>query len=552
MSNIAPIATQTSKAATGQMATGLTALGAQGGALAGAQGGVFGALAGMNFMDMIFARTAPAQDGATSAQTAGAQVTGQKTEGEAILKAAVTVHPAFATHAPAVTPEQLAQNMAVKKTGTPIVSAALHREAGIDIEELTALLAALSGDAELTGPVMTIDGPVENAPGQEDTIVTTGDLAALPLTPAQHKEFMTFLKNMLRGLPAADETAATDMALVATNLTPATLTELIQQLQAQDKMAAGGDPVNITAPKNVSAATDGDAAGNDEALNAAIVMPFAVVPLDGSSAVADGSVDAAMNDIIPAAGRGEKPVFSAAAPVTAGTTAQTALTAGYVPNAAAANNAASAQGAGGSSFAAAQAAAQGESLLDSAGWSSIYPDGLEWTQGGTAHNTLSLTGAAQFTSLVAHAQTAAAPHPATQIVAATLTKGAQEGESKSMTLKLDPPELGRIEIRMDFAKEKGMKAHIVMEKPETYMMMQRDAHILERALQDAGIDSNGGLSFELAQDGNLFGDGHEGSNRHGGGSGGKQDADDGMELAIETTMDWYVDQDGFTRYDILA
>lgn len=239
----------------------------------------------------------------------------------------------------------------------------------------------------------------------------------------------------------------------------------------------------------------------------------------------------------------------------------TMMPGGYVPNAAVndagiQNNAAKGQsGAGGSAVAAGTAGtlSMTDSLLNSAGWDSIYPDGLEWTQQGhTGGQSLSVTGTAQFASLVSQAQSATAPHPATQMVAAQITKGAAEGETKTMTLKLDPPELGRIEIRMDFGKEKGMKAHLVVEKQETYLMLQRDAHVLERALQDAGIGAeDGGLSFELAQD-NLFNDGHDGSNRHAGGSDGSADnaAD---EPIIESTMTWSVDAEtGMTHYDILA
>ena len=88
-------------------------------------------------------------------------------------------------------------------------------------------------------------------------------------------------------------------------------------------------------------------------------------------------------------------------------------------------------------------------------------------------------------------------------------------------------------------------------------MMQRDAHVLERTLQEIGMDgSDGGLSFELAQDGNLFDhdNGHGGSNHSGGGgTGDGENADDESEIVIATTMDWYVDPEtGMTRYNILA
>jgi len=157
-------------------------------------------------------------------------------------------------------------------------------------------------------------------------------------------------------------------------------------------------------------------------------------------------------------------------------------------------------------------------------------------------------------ALVNQAQSAAHPHPATQMVAATLTKGGKGGVDTNISLRLDPPGLGRVEVEMRFGKDKTMKAVVTAEKPETYMMLQRDAQVLERALQDAGLDADSGLSFELAQDGEFFdrhnqrGGGHD---QGGTGRGGQGDGEE-MEI-IESTMTWLVDPEtGHTRYNILA
>ena len=157
------------------------------------------------------------------------------------------------------------------------------------------------------------------------------------------------------------------------------------------------------------------------------------------------------------------------------------------------------------------------------------------------------------TSLVTQSHSASQPHPGTQIVAASIKKMAGTGEAKNIRIQLDPPELGRVEIKMTFNKDKTVKAVLTAEKPETFMMMQRDAQVLERALQEAGIEADGSeLSFELAQDNQNFGqDGsHDGSrNKTGGGSNGEA----GDEEVIETTMTWHVDPDtGHMRYNILA
>ena len=84
-------------------------------------------------------------------------------------------------------------------------------------------------------------------------------------------------------------------------------------------------------------------------------------------------------------------------------------------------------------------------------------------------------------------------------------------------------------------------------------MLQRDSHALQQALQDAGLDADGGsLSFELAQDNHDFGDGNRrGGGHDSGGTGASSDA--GEQDLIETTIAWRTDPEtGLTRYNILA
>ena len=185
----------------------------------------------------------------------------------------------------------------------------------------------------------------------------------------------------------------------------------------------------------------------------------------------------------------------------------------------------------------------------------IFPEGWDWSRfdGAAAGHPMTMNSPAMMAaSLVNQAAHASTPHPATQMIAATITKAAASGENRNITVKLEPPELGRVEIRMEFGKEKSIKTHIIVEKQETYLMLQRDAHILDRTLQDSGLDTDGGVSFELSQDGSAFDD--DRNNQRGASGGG--DTETGTENAeeiIEATMDWYVDPDtGLTRYDIMA
>ena len=159
---------------------------------------------------------------------------------------------------------------------------------------------------------------------------------------------------------------------------------------------------------------------------------------------------------------------------------------------------------------------------------------------------------AALTNVTTQAAHAGAGHPATQAVAIQLQKAAGGGENKTIMLELDPPELGRVEVRMSFGKEKALKAVLTADKPETFMMLQRDSQALERALQEIGLDVDDGISFELAEQGFDFEQDNQRGGHDQGGTGAGDDAADTQDL-IETTMTWHVDPEtGHMRYNILA
>lgn len=98
----------------------------------------------------------------------------------------------------------------------------------------------------------------------------------------------------------------------------------------------------------------------------------------------------------------------------------------------------------------------------------------------------------------------------------------QVGEGNTrFQIRLDPAELGKIDVRLDIDASGQVNARLTVEKAETLDLMQRDQRALERALQQAGLDgSKTNLEFSLkqnpfagqqGQDGNarqsLFGDG---------------------------------------------
>ena len=88
-----------------------------------------------------------------------------------------------------------------------------------------------------------------------------------------------------------------------------------------------------------------------------------------------------------------------------------------------------------------------------------------------------------------------------QAIAVQIAHAAQGGV-KRFEIRLDPPDLGRIEVRLEVTQDGRSSAHLLVERAETLDLLQRDARALERALQNAGLDtSEGGLKFSLKDQG---------------------------------------------------
>jgi hypothetical protein len=60
-----------------------------------------------------------------------------------------------------------------------------------------------------------------------------------------------------------------------------------------------------------------------------------------------------------------------------------------------------------------------------------------------------------------------------------------------MTLRLDPPDLGHVQIRIDRPLEAPARVEITVERPETLTLLVRDQPQLQRALDQAGIPPDG-------------------------------------------------------------
>ena len=69
--------------------------------------------------------------------------------------------------------------------------------------------------------------------------------------------------------------------------------------------------------------------------------------------------------------------------------------------------------------------------------------------------------------------------------------------TRRFEIRLDPPELGRIDVRLDVDRSGNVTSRLTVERAETLDLLRRDAPQLERALQHAGLNTEGGLQFSL-------------------------------------------------------
>lgn len=96
---------------------------------------------------------------------------------------------------------------------------------------------------------------------------------------------------------------------------------------------------------------------------------------------------------------------------------------------------------------------------------------------------------------------AAAQLPAADQVAVQIQRAVRDGASR-IIVQLSPAELGRVEVQLDFTQDGRVSAAVLADRADTLDMLQRDARLLERSLQEAGLKTDGGsLSFDLRDGG---------------------------------------------------
>jgi flagellar hook-length control protein FliK len=471
-----------------------------------------------------------------------------------------------------------------------------------DLQKLLEEIAAQLQTTKQNSPFATREAEADasQATGQELTGTAQNAQTLALLSPEGKQKLLAALQSLMNGLPAssrptvetlekgvlktldsnnlvadaadADTTADGTSALIVSGLTPQQLTDLMKKLQDGDQkdatLSAGNFMINLVQLTPVV----------DAKKDAALFQPRgSILTAAQTQMTAQAAAGAAKGGATDGSKDKDAQNFQLTAllsqPGAGGTSGANATPAtgfdhilrmlelarqdggGHIANTDRADAKTSDLAAGNSVLPTALPAAG--DITDSFTVDSIFPDGigLGTSTGGYSYSSVVSvglsTGAASMTSLTTAAPQAIYAHPAAQEVAATLVKQAGEGDSTAMTLRLDPPELGKVAVKLEFTdKDKSVKAVISADKPETYMMLQRDAHVLHNALQDAGLDvGQNGLTFQLSQDGSAFGQQNRGNQN---GSAYQPSGGDAMDVAIETTMDWSVDASGAWHYNVLA
>jgi flagellar hook-length control protein FliK len=92
------------------------------------------------------------------------------------------------------------------------------------------------------------------------------------------------------------------------------------------------------------------------------------------------------------------------------------------------------------------------------------------------------------------------PHTVPMLAAAMMRR--ISNGLKEFTLRLDPPELGRVDVRLTVGTDKKVRAVVSTDRPEALKDLALSARDLTRALQEAGLElEENGLSFSMNDQG---------------------------------------------------
>lgn len=102
-------------------------------------------------------------------------------------------------------------------------------------------------------------------------------------------------------------------------------------------------------------------------------------------------------------------------------------------------------------------------------------------------------------SLSATAPVRGAPETVANLAAHILKK--LEGRSTRFDVELDPAGLGKVDVRIEIGAHGRMTAAMTFDNPQAAQDLKARSNELRQALEQAGFDLSGGLTFDVARDG---------------------------------------------------
>lgn len=110
-----------------------------------------------------------------------------------------------------------------------------------------------------------------------------------------------------------------------------------------------------------------------------------------------------------------------------------------------------------------------------------------------------------------------APAALAPLVSIRVLPKLEGANSKALEIRLDPPELGRVDVKLETAQDGTLKAVLSAERVEALELLRRDQGTLENALRQAGVAlGDNAISFSLSAGAGEQGTGGERRERHDG------------------------------------
>lgn len=111
-----------------------------------------------------------------------------------------------------------------------------------------------------------------------------------------------------------------------------------------------------------------------------------------------------------------------------------------------------------------------------------------------------------------------APETVANLAAEILRK--LDGRSTRFDVQLDPAGMGRVDVRVEIGAHGHLTAALSFDNPQSASELRSRSSELQKALEQAGFDTSGGLSFDFTGDRNPSGQSLANSQQDDGGSGG--------------------------------